>query len=354
MNSSPGGLWFEPSIVTSLIRPFSRLSAEMPREVATRLGGLPVNDGEERMPLREFVAWLEDATLLLHDPSLGLRALRHLERGIGGVVEFGAASAPTLADAFAFLSSHARVLNEAADFGLWVDGEYASFELRSRLRLPRALRDFQLGSILFALRKWLGDSSDCQLRFSYPEPPDSALHRSLFAPSVVCFGASCDAVVFKAQHLSEAPLSADAALHKVLRCHAERIEHVRSDDKTLTPRVRTELFELGTLGVAGLGEIARRFGMSRRTLTRRLAHEGVNFRKLLDDVRYERALRYLESTNFGLSRIAKLLGYSEATSFCRAFSRWRGETPFSYRRAFRSERSVAQAPVLLSAVEQSN
>jgi AraC-like DNA-binding protein len=95
-------------------------------------------------------------------------------------------------------------------------------------------------------------------------------------------------------------------------------------------------------------EVSRRMGMSRRTLARHLAREGVNFRQLLDQVRYQRALRYLETTEYELTRVAQLLGYSEATSFCRASFRWRGQSPNAYRRACRAERPELRCVSALS------
>jgi AraC-like DNA-binding protein len=341
MDSSLRAAWYEPSIATSLLEPFVQLRAALPPRLTRGLDALPATNDQERLPLLTFLDWLERASELLQDPGLGLRALAHLTRGTGGVVEFGAGSAATLGDALNFLSGHVRILNEAADFQLWTDGDLASFELRTRVKLGRALRDFQAGAILFALEKWVGGMGDAQVWFSYREPRDSALHRSLFAPSAVRFDAPCDAIVFRASRLSEPLRSADAPLHSVLADYAGQLVREQNDEDTLVPRVREVLFDLLPRGGSDAGEISKRFGMSRRTLTRHLAREGVNFRQLLEEVRHQRALRYLETTNLELSRVAKLLGYTETTSFCRAFIRWRGQSPLTYRRACRAERSTA-------------
>lgn len=356
MDSSLLAAWFEPSIATCLLGPFARLRGGLSRRVAQGLAPLPApSPDEERVPLSAFMEWLDQASDLLHDPGVGLRALAHLERGTGGVVEFGAASAATLADALDFLAAHVRILNEAADFQLWTDGDLCSFELRTRSKVARSLRDFQAGAILFALEKWVGGMGDAQVWFSYKEPRDSALHRSLFAPSVVRFDAPCDAIVFKSSRLSEPLRTADAPLHEVLACHAQQLAREQGEEESLVPRVREVLFDLLPRGGGDAGEISKRFGMSRRTLTRHLAREGVNFRRLLEEVRHQRALRYLETTNLELSRVAKLLGYTETTSFCRAFIRWRGQSPLTYRRACRAERiSAASARASTTVSARSN
>jgi AraC-like DNA-binding protein len=159
----------------------------------------------------------------------------------------------------------------------------------------------------------------------------------------VRFDAPCDAIVFSATRLGEPLRTADPPLHGVLAAYAGELVREQSEEDNLVPRVRELLFDLLPRGGSDAGEISKRFGMSRRTLTRHLAREGANFRQLLEEVRHQRALRYLETTNLELSRIAKLLGYAETTSFCRAFIRWRGQSPLTYRRACRAQLTARTA-----------
>jgi AraC-like DNA-binding protein len=253
------------------------------------------------------------------------------------MVELGAASAPTLADALSFLSRYVHVLNAAADFQLWVDGDVASFELRSRVPQSRALRDFQIGAMFAALRAWCGPEFSCQVWFSYREPRESAAYRAYFSAPAVRFDAPCDALVFRADALEQPLRSSDAPLHSVLRNCAQRLVHEEREDSPLVPRIRGLLFDRLSEGDVDIPAICAHLHLTRRTLTRYLAREGTSFRQLLEDVRHQRALRYLETTNLDVARIARLLGYSEPTSFCRAFIRWRGQSPLDYRRRFVSQ-----------------
>jgi AraC-like DNA-binding protein len=69
---------------------------------------------------------------------------------------------------------------------------------------------------------------------------------------------------------------------------------------------------------------ARALGISRRTLTRRLAEAGVGFRELLDGELRLRARRLLDSGGLSHAEIADRLGYADATSLSRACRRWFG------------------------------
>jgi AraC-like DNA-binding protein len=73
--------------------------------------------------------------------------------------------------------------------------------------------------------------------------------------------------------------------------------------------------------------------MSPRSLQRKLAAEGVAYRKLVDAVRRELAESYLAAGNFTLTEISYLLGFSSQAAFSRAFKRWVGLSPQEFRGA---------------------
>lgn len=77
----------------------------------------------------------------------------------------------------------------------------------------------------------------------------------------------------------------------------------------------------------GAEEMATRLGMSVRTLRRRLSDLGMNFNTIRTDVRMQIAMRYLTTTRMSIERIADLIGYSDQTTFTRAFREWKGQTP---------------------------
>jgi AraC-like DNA-binding protein len=80
-------------------------------------------------------------------------------------------------------------------------------------------------------------------------------------------------------------------------------------------------------GRAQVGEIARELGMSRRTLARRLASEGLTFSAVREKMRSDPADHYLGTTDLSISQVTWLLGYQETGAFANAFKRWTGRTP---------------------------
>ena len=80
-------------------------------------------------------------------------------------------------------------------------------------------------------------------------------------------------------------------------------------------------------GKATASEVARRLGMSSRTLSRKLGEEDTSFVEILDQLRAALAKRYLHDKTLPISEIAWLLGYREISSLTHAFKRWTGTSP---------------------------
>jgi AraC-like DNA-binding protein len=133
------------------------------------------------------------------------------------------------------------------------------------------------------------------------------------------FGAAADGVAFDAQVLALPLMRSDP-----------------SASPALTARIGDVLAPLLAQGEARLLTVAGEFGMSARTLGRRLAEEGVTFRVVLDRLRADLATRYVRDTTMPLSQVAWRLGYKDPSAFIVAFKRWTGKTPSALRRETRA------------------
>jgi AraC-like DNA-binding protein len=102
-------------------------------------------------------------------------------------------------------------------------------------------------------------------------------------------------------------------------------------------RVRDRL--LATDGLhTDMDTVAAELAMTARTLRRRLAAEGTSYRALVDEVRQTLAEELLATRSLSVEQVAYRLGYGDAASFVRAFTRWKGVPPGRYARSGRSGR----------------
>ncbi|MEL6211614.1 MAG: helix-turn-helix domain-containing protein, partial [Pseudomonadota bacterium] len=97
-------------------------------------------------------------------------------------------------------------------------------------------------------------------------------------------------------------------------------------------RTRAALAQMLPSGRASVADAAEALRLSGRSLQRHLRSEGTSFQRVLDDVRHELALGYLQTTQLSLDEISYLLGYRDPNSFFRAFQGWTGMTPTTARK----------------------
>ncbi len=81
-----------------------------------------------------------------------------------------------------------------------------------------------------------------------------------------------------------------------------------------------------------LDDVAEALSLTARVLQNRLKESGTTFKEVVDDVRKQLSLSYLGEKDVPLIDVAFLLGFSEQSSFSRAFKRWMGKSPMEYRK----------------------
>ena len=154
----------------------------------------------------------------------------------------------------------------------------------------------------------------------------------------VAFGSEVDEIVFPSD-APELPLvNADPRLNKILVEVAE--DALRAQRRAVGTNVgpvrilvENAVTSLLPHGGARADMVAKKLGMSERTLARRLAQEGVSFIEIVQQLKATLARHYLEEETMPVSEIAWLLGFEEPSSFSHACKRWTGKTPRELRGA---------------------
>lgn len=92
-------------------------------------------------------------------------------------------------------------------------------------------------------------------------------------------------------------------------------------------------------GYPVIDDVARLLCISPRTLQRLLCEEGVSYSDIIDRCRCKAACESLAQTQIPVHHIATTLGYRDASSFSRAFRRWTGVAPRTYRNRLSDQQS---------------
>jgi AraC-like DNA-binding protein len=98
-------------------------------------------------------------------------------------------------------------------------------------------------------------------------------------------------------------------------------------------QVREAIYVLLPMGRATVEQVAQSLGMNVRALQRQLEDESETFSGLINSVRRELAIRYIEDKQHSLGHVAELLGYSTQTSFTRWFKAEFGVAPLRWQQS---------------------
>lgn len=277
----------------------------------------------------------DDAARLLGDPFLGVHLAEALPRGAMGLPEFVARAAGDLRGMIELLLRYLPLMDDAAEFELldreglaWLTHRFAA----SRLACGRQGNELMVCAFARLVSDALGRPwVPARALFAHPRPGHgvSPLEASLPGARLE-FGLGYNAVAFSPADLSSPLQSSDGALFSVLAQLAEEKLAAAPRRASWLTRARVRLVAQLASGPR-LETLGRALRMSPRTLQRKLEAEHLTFGALLEDVRREQASMLLADRTLKLDHISTQLGYSDASAFSRAFTRWHGLSPARYR-----------------------
>ena len=168
--------------------------------------------------------------------------------------------------------------------------------------------------------------------FAYEAPATHGEHVRIFGCPVQ-FGAESTGIVISRAVWDTPVERGDSGLAAVLDRHAQMLIAQLPQVSDAIAEVRATIQDQLKGGDPTLNTVARKLGTSRRSLQRRLADENLTYAQVLDDVRSTMARAYLAQRELSIAEVAYLLGFSEQSSFTRAFRRWTATSPAEFRRA---------------------
>jgi AraC-like DNA-binding protein len=300
-----------------------------------------LDDPDARIPLANLYALLEGMERLSGDPFVHLRVTRAIEFAALDALAFVVMTSPTFGAGIRAMLRYQR---------LWSDGEYYELEPRGEWAVivyhpwgpPR--RAHALMAEMFAVDVVVNAAAMTGAPFdgprvllACPPPADRAEHRALLDGVVAEFDRPRSEVWFRAGDLERpmAPAGQQAVCAFFERHLEERVRSLPS--ASVAGRARDVLMR-GAEPELSVASLARRLRMSPRTLQRRLAEERTSVRELNDEARRARAIPLIEGGH-AIAEVAQLLGFTEASAFHRAFRRWTGRTPESFRRSMKTRAS---------------
>ncbi len=307
--------------------------------------GLPENAGfrDERFALSALNRMLRELERVHGQRPWGVLVAEQSSVFMLGLLGMLARNSATVGDLLARVSRFRGLVQEVyttvlvrADDVIIVRAAYNVPETQ----LERALIEYGPASAIVAMRTLVGDATAIPLRVSFRHggaPADAEVIARVFGKNVV-FNAAKDEVVFPREVFERPIVGAIPSLLPALDSHAADIVAALPPVGSFTTVVRAQIGKMLSDGEPTLQALAKRLGMSARTLQRRLANEGASVRELTETTRHHMAIEMLLRSAHSLAQIAFMTGFSDHSGFHRAFVRWEGVTPGEFRKVGR-ERS---------------
>ncbi|WP_424965307.1 AraC family transcriptional regulator ligand-binding domain-containing protein [Dinoroseobacter sp. S375] len=296
--------------------------------------GLPMEAGpaQGRVTLDQIVRLYQLAAVETGDEMMGLwsrpiraRALQHLLTTLR--------ESTSLASALYRFSTFWNLLLDDYQFDLSEEAETYALRLIPQTDAPaQRFGHMLILKLAHGILSWLARQEVplAGVAFAF-EPPSFEEDYAVIFPAPIRFSAPATTIRVPTKALGPVQIRSSDDLDRFLENAPRDWIFTRSQEHTQSLRVRAYLTEV-PWEAAHLGAAANALHMTPRTLIRRLEADGTSFQAIKDGLRRDIAIRRLQLEEASIEAIAQDVGFSSAASFHKAFHRWTGATPSSYRR----------------------
>jgi len=268
-----------------------------------------------------------DEALGLH---LGQRARTAAYPPIGHLIDH----APTLRQAIEVAMRYQAILSDSPEPRLYEDSEVATIRYDfPPIDSPGIRMDSELAmsGYLRLIRMFAGHNAWPRGVFFAYQAPDYRDEYTRIFGGVERFGHAFTGIVFERAWLENTQLFYHPEIYSILKGQAERALGRLMRNGNQAEFVQDYLASCDPRQMPSMEQVAMHFGMSVRSLRRRLVAEGIGFIDLVRQARVSLAKRMLENPHTSIREIAYAMGFATPETFHRAFKRWTRMTPKEYR-----------------------
>ena len=331
--------------ITSLfVRKVLALADEQVDKVALlRQLGLDPEPGEgppPMIPAAEYYGFLERLAHQDPDPiTLPLRVGAAMRCDDYGAFGLAWKSATNLRGSFARAERYARVLTSVSTYQVETvdEGAYLHLHREGSRRLGLRLSNEATIASLMSISRQVStlEFQPLAVYFKHPSPGSTQAHEQYFR-CPVHFSSPRDALLVGSETLQAPNRLGDPSISRFFQSHldseiSEMEAQVPLESQSLDRQVLAHVSRALSQGVPRISQVAGQVCMSPRTLQRRLSEGGYTFQTLVDEARRQLSTRLLAETDYSLSEVSFMAGFADQSALTRAFRRWEGQTPRSYR-----------------------
>jgi AraC-like DNA-binding protein len=292
-------------------------------------------DPKAMIPAETYYDMLERIAARIDATSLPVRTGASMRLDEYGALGLAFKAATTLGGSYARVARYARLWTSVVRYELRPDPRGVLFILHRpgerRLGMRLSNEATLASAVAIGRQVCPVDFAPLEVRFRHPPPDTIAFHEEWFGCPVL-FDSELDALLLSPEALARPNILGDEGISRFLTSHLDAELSEFAVDAPLVARAKDAIAQTLSEGAPTMADIARGLGLSARSFHRRLSEHGTGFQTLTEQTRRELAEGLLRDGRHSLAEIAFLTGFSEQSSFTRAFRRWTRKTPASFRR----------------------
>ena len=173
-----------------------------------------------------------------------------------------------------------------------------------------------------------------QVSFNYPEPEHIEEYKHLFHCPLT-FNQPCTQLTFNTRYLNETIIRDEPELKEFLKSSPANLLGKPDDYNSYTSQIRQQIGRDLRDELPDFETVSSELNLSPQTLRRRLKEENTSYQEIKDNIRRDQSIYHLSRQDFSINEIADLVGFTEPSTFHRAFKKWTGLTPGAYRQGER-------------------
>lgn len=304
-----------------------------------RIDALILKDHEARISTKRFDIIWKEAVKKADDINFGLHFGREIANSyLGGNILFSMmTNSATVGNALEIFCRYHTLMEDAILPKMKVEDDFAFLlwePIDPHFEISRQISEALLCAYVYIIRHITENNSGLvEVRFRHSRPKDIREHKEVFLVPLL-FDQPKNELVLEKNTLNLPVFLADPILLETLERLAKKLLDRLYPTNIWTDKVISLISKLLAGGEkTDIKTIAANLAVSARNLQNRLKEEKTSYQIILDQVRKEVALNYLNQKDVTICDIAFLLGFSEQSAFNHAFKRWSGLTPGHYRKS---------------------
>jgi AraC-like DNA-binding protein len=201
---------------------------------------------------------------------------------------------------------------------------------------PVEFREFITETLVFLSIRFFGwligkPIVPMRIALDFPPPPEAEQYKELF-PCPVLYGQSRSQIVLDRSYM-DLPLVQNAlSLSRFLKDSLAQLIDGNFHSVGLPAQIRAIISKEYGNNFPDFQVICEKLNMTPQTLRRRLKEGNTSYQEIKDSIRKDASIYYLSKPDLSIDEIAMLMGFSEASSFHRAFKKWTNKTPSAFRK----------------------